>query len=211
MLLSTLERRLEEKEKRRNEIVDAAERVFAKKGYEKASMGDVADAARLSRGLLYVYFKDKKDLYMAIAARAMEMLLDKFEKVVQGKANGFEKMRAIGDAYIRFAHEQPEYFETMGQYVGTSEIESPSFEACHESSEGIFKLMGAIIQEGIHDGSIRADIGDPLLTAVNLWGLTHGLLVIGMAKGEHLEQEHGVPMTLFMEHGMAMIDRILQP
>ena len=171
----------------------------------------VADAARLSRGLLYVYFKDKQDLYMAIAARAMATLRADFEKAIQAKANGFEKMRAIGDAYIRFAHEKPQYFETMGEYVGNSGIEGNSMEACHQEGECILQLMSAVIHEGVQDESIRKDIGDPLLTAVSLWGLTHGLLVLGMSKGEHLQSEHGVPMHLFMEHSMAMIDRMLQP
>lgn len=67
--MSTAERRQEEKEQRRQDIIDAAEAVFARKSVEKATMADVAKEARLSRGLIYFYFKDKDALYLAIMYR----------------------------------------------------------------------------------------------------------------------------------------------
>jgi len=55
------ERRLEEKERRRAEILDAAEAVTARFGWDAMTMDRVARKARLSRALVYVYFKDKTD------------------------------------------------------------------------------------------------------------------------------------------------------
>ena len=56
----------DEKLQRRNSILKAARKIILSKGYEKTTMDDIARAAQLSRGLLYVYFKDKDDIQMGL-------------------------------------------------------------------------------------------------------------------------------------------------
>lgn len=60
------ERRQEEKDRRRAEIVEAAEALYAETGWDGITMDQVARRARLSRALLYVYFEDKQDLHLAL-------------------------------------------------------------------------------------------------------------------------------------------------
>ena len=72
------ERRLEEKERRRAEILDAAEALYAKEGWDAVTVDQVARGARLSRALVYVYFKDKQDMLFGIGERAMSTLRDRF-------------------------------------------------------------------------------------------------------------------------------------
>ena len=67
------ERRQEEKERRRTEILDAAEQVTGSLGWDELTMDQVARRARLSRALLYVYFKDKTDLMYALCERSMQV------------------------------------------------------------------------------------------------------------------------------------------
>jgi AcrR family transcriptional regulator len=67
------ERREEEKERRRAEMVDAAEELYAEVGWDDVTMERVAKSARLSRALIYVYFRDKNDLLHAITERALEL------------------------------------------------------------------------------------------------------------------------------------------
>ena len=77
-----VDRREEEKERRRAEILDAAEALYAKKGWDAVTVDQVARSARLSRGLVYVYFHDKEDLLFAIGERAMRLLRDRFHAAV---------------------------------------------------------------------------------------------------------------------------------
>jgi AcrR family transcriptional regulator len=56
----------EEASAKRRQIVDGARAIFRAKGYDAASMGDIAKAAGVSKGTLYVYFKDKDELFSAI-------------------------------------------------------------------------------------------------------------------------------------------------
>ncbi|MBP9590615.1 MAG: helix-turn-helix transcriptional regulator, partial [Steroidobacteraceae bacterium] len=63
------ERRQQERDRRRTEIVDAAEALYAEVGWDAVTMDQVARRARLSRALLYVYFRDKPDLHFALVER----------------------------------------------------------------------------------------------------------------------------------------------
>jgi len=56
----------EEDNAKRRQIVDGARRVFLTRGFDAASMADIAKAAGVSKGTLYVYFKDKDELFSAI-------------------------------------------------------------------------------------------------------------------------------------------------
>jgi TetR/AcrR family transcriptional repressor of mexJK operon len=57
---------------RRQQILDAAQQVFAQKGFEGASIKDLAKAAKISPGLLYWYFKDKTDLFVSLISERIK-------------------------------------------------------------------------------------------------------------------------------------------
>ncbi len=71
------ERREDERERRRAEILDAAEALYIEKGWDGLAVERVARNARLSRALVYVYFRDKEDLLFGIGERAMKLLRDR--------------------------------------------------------------------------------------------------------------------------------------
>lgn len=213
MLLSTLERRLEEKERRRNEIVDAAEEVFSEKGTEKATIGDVAKKARLSRGLIYFYFKDKDELNLAVALRATAALKESFEKAVAKHETGLDQIEAIGRAYVTFNKTQPLYFQAIAAMEArhVSDMKPGSIEKeCVLQSDGIFQIMVESVNRGVEDGSIRENLGDPMLTSISLWGFTHGLIQIMAQKSEMLEECHGVPTKALFEQGFTLMRQMLQ-
>ena len=69
--MGTLDRRKREKDKRRNRIIGAAEKVLFAKGYQAATMDDVATEAELGKGTLYLYFKNKEELIIALLVRLL--------------------------------------------------------------------------------------------------------------------------------------------
>src|SRR5579862_9288630 len=101
------ERREEEKERRRAEILDAAVALYTERGWESVTVEQVARSARLSRALVYVYFKDKEDLLFAIGECAMQTLRDRFLAALDSAPTGIAQVEAIGRAYIGYAHEFP--------------------------------------------------------------------------------------------------------
>ena len=210
--MSTAERRQEEKEQRRQDIIDAAEVVFANKGVEKATMADVAREARLSRGLIYFYFKDKDALYLAIMIRATQALYAAFEKATAGRENGLEKIKAIGKAYVRFHYEKPNYFDAMADFESRTidpEGMSEGERDCIYEGGKVLALMQAVIVEGMQDGSIRKNIKHPMATAICLWGFTHGMLQVTAKKESMLNFQFNLHMDDLIEEGFTLMDHAI--
>ncbi|MBM4239950.1 MAG: TetR/AcrR family transcriptional regulator [Gammaproteobacteria bacterium] len=178
------ERRLEEKERRRLEILDAAEAVAAVVGIEAMTMDQVARKARLSRALVYVYFHDKSDLLIAISVRALEQLAERFSAVIAEPISGRAQAEACGRAYVTFAKEFPVRFDVLAHFEAHSpsgELD-PANEQFLSTGERSQSMLTAAIITGMRDGSIRKEIGDPVLLGFTLWGLMHGVIQLTVRK-----------------------------
>ncbi|HPA14626.1 MAG TPA: TetR/AcrR family transcriptional regulator [Desulfobacterales bacterium] len=79
ILMGIKERKEREKERRRHQIMVAAKRVFSAKGFSKTTIEDIAREAELSPGTLYLYFKNKDDLYASLSLGILQYLLIRLE------------------------------------------------------------------------------------------------------------------------------------
>lgn len=199
------ERREEEKERRRIEIIEAAEQLYAQKGWDAVTMDQVARKARLSRALLYVYFRDKEDLLFAITERALSELRRRFEEALAGHELGIDMVSAIGRAYVLFQQEKPFQFDACSRYHAHQTHQGmPNETACNRSGDAVMAVMVAALERGIADGSVRPDIGDPMRVCVMLWAFTHGLIQIAINKSQEIASR-GVEVGELMEEGRAML------
>jgi len=158
------ERRQEEKERRRDEIVEAAEELYRELGWDAVTMDSVARRARLSRDLVYVYFKDKQDLHFAIAARALEVLRQRFTEATARARTGMDKVEACGRAYMAYAQEFPHFFDACARletYAHDGNTEpSPQAAQCINCGKGVHDVVVEALVTGQRDGTIRGEIGD---------------------------------------------------
>ena len=91
------ERDLQQK-MRRGQILDAAKRLFHAKGFTAATIEDIAQEAELSPAAIYLYFKNKDDLYVSLNLQLLEYLSDRLEKLrLQEGLNAEEKVEALKD------------------------------------------------------------------------------------------------------------------
>jgi AcrR family transcriptional regulator len=202
--MSIEERQREEKEQRRQSIIDAAEHVLQDKDVEALTMSDVASEARLSRSLMYVYFEDLGDIVMAVTLRGLQALRDRFAAVAGDHDIGLWKIRAIGNAYVQFAHQEPVYFDLVARFEAreTDPDDAASHETqCLAASDEVFQVMTDAIRAGIDDGSLRPSL-DPMQTAITLWGYTHGLIQLAAHKGTMFTHRHGIEPQAFLEEGI---------
>jgi len=202
------ERRQEEKDRRRVEIAEAAEQLYRELGWDAVTMDSVARRARLSRALVYVYFKDKQDLHFAIAARALEMLRQRFTEATERARTGIDKVEACGRAYMAYAQEFPHFFDACARleshsHDGTTEP-SPQAEPCIECGKRVHDVVVEALATGQRDGTIRKEIGDLSVISRVLWGFMHGLIQIAMTKGEPLAQQ-GISVQQLAQQALAMI------
>jgi AcrR family transcriptional regulator len=205
------ERREEEKERRRLEIIEAAELLYAEKGWDAVTMDQVARSARLSRALVYVYFRDKEDLLFAITSRALDELQHRFEQAVSGHALGIDQVSAIGRAYVLFQQEKPFQFDACSRYHAHQMHQGqPNELACNAGGDSVMAVMTGALQRGVADGSIRADAGDPVKVCLMLWAFSHGLIQIATNKSQEIAR-YGVEVGALMDEGLAMLRYMLLP
>jgi len=182
------ERKEREKEQRKQEIIEAAEKVFFSKGFPNSTMDDIAAEAELSKGTLYLYFKSKEELYQVFVLRAILKLHQLFVEFSSKKNIGIEKVKAIGEAYITFYFDFPNFYQALmyDESKTTSKIideaENSDIMSIKMNTNEIFINT---IREGIEDGSIRKDL-DPVKTSLILWGEALGVLQLVTLKGDIL-------------------------
>jgi AcrR family transcriptional regulator len=201
------DRRQEEKDRRRSEIVDAAENLYRDLGWDAVTMDSVAKKARLSRALVYVYFKDKRELLLAITERAMEVLRTRFGEASSRARMGIDQIEAIGRAYMAYGLEFPHYFDAcarLEQRATDAPEKGSAEEAVLHMGRRVHEVVVASLEAGQRDGSIRRDIGDLEVTSRVLWGFTHGLTQIAITKARPLA-EAGIGVTQLTQQAIAMI------
>lgn len=196
------DRRREEKERRRDEILDAAAAVVAEIGFDKLTMGLVAQVARVSRALVYTYFADTQALQAGLCERALDQLHLRFVAGSQGRVSGRDQLDAMGTAYIAFAHEEPVYFEALARFeaqAGQITPDEAQNDPCMVGGDRLHRVMTDAIQLGINDGSIRPDVGNPDVVATVLWGFMHGVIQLVAAKQPVLAFRGITPQQLFAQ------------
>lgn len=206
------ERRQEEKDRRRAEIVEAAEALYAETGWDGITMDQVARRARLSRALLYVYFEDKQDLHLALVERALDALREAFLQAQQARPNGLAEVEAIGRAYLAFSREKPHYYDACTRYQAHEACDAASHSneaACMSAGHRVHEVIVASLNHGVADGSIRRDIGSPYVSALSLWAFCHGLIQIASTKRAQIEHD-GTPLQEFIDHAFDMALRSLR-
>lgn len=206
------QRRLEEKERRREAIIDAAEQVIAAQGFEAAKMEDIAREARVSRALVYTYFQDKNELGFAICERTLQLLRERFEAALASQRRGIDQVGALGLAYLKFAEEFPSRFTVLSRFeTHRAEQQASSTErAVVLAGQCVNQVTVRALENGMRDGSIRKDIEEPMLVALTLWGFSHGAIQLSMTKDLVFAQE-GIPVQRFIQHSFAMALRALAP
>ena len=177
--MSVAERRQREKEARRARILDAAELVFRSRGPDHTTMEDVAEAAQLGKGTLYLYFKTKEDLLLAIAARHQRAMLELFERAAQVGSVGLEALRAVLLAYTERMSTPVEHLRmVMARWVeGVPFDDGRVPDEMRQNLQRLFGVLCDTIARGQADGSIRDD-EDPVRLAFKLWSGVNGALLM---------------------------------
>jgi AcrR family transcriptional regulator len=170
------ERKEREKERRRQQIIVAAKRVFSGKGFNKATMEDIAKEAELSPGTLYLYFKNKEELYASLSLRILQYLHIRVAHV--NKEPGLDPVKKLDALYDVYEFD-PLIIINMFHLQSSETLKNLSEELLDEIKDLSRRSIGAIatiFQEGIESGAFAkrhptalADIFWSLFSGVVLW------------------------------------------
>ncbi|MCA9707617.1 MAG: TetR/AcrR family transcriptional regulator [Myxococcales bacterium] len=142
----------------REAIVDAAEGVFARHGYEAAKVQAIAKAAGVSLATFYAVFPKKWDAYRAVQADRLAALMQQVGRAVLDAADAFDRLRAGLEGYLRFHMAHPEFLRLQLRervpWGTTDELRTPEQTRAWEA--GLRMLIGAF-EEGMRRGDFRRD------------------------------------------------------
>ena len=201
------ERKEREKEARREEIINAAERIFFEKGLAQATMDEVAEAAELSKGTLYLYYKSKEDLYLTVAMRGSEILCDMIENVIASGAPTLKLLEEIGEAYYEYFKKDRNYFRMYYFFENPqvqSQVSSEMREICLQCDRRIWDIVIGVIQRAIDEGLLRKDV-DPLEAGVMLWSNSNGMMRMMDRQEEYWKHQMGLDLEKMLRNSNRML------
>jgi len=204
------ERKEREKQQRREEIIQAAEKVFFTKGFDKSTMDDIAESAELSKGTLYLYFKSKEDLHMAVARKAIGLLNSITDGVNKVQGNALEKLLHIGRACIEFSNSHPDHMKAIMTLEGF-DLQSISL-TIEEMQDMIYKespvgMVIQIVEQGVGEKLIRSDIPSTLI-AHTLWMQVLSVIRFVIMKKSLFEMLDLSPANVYESHFELVINGI---
>ncbi len=175
--MGTQERKEREKERRRTEILNAAEEIFFKKSLAQATMDEIAEKAELGKSTIYLYYGSKEDIFLGLLCRAHDALSELFRKANATGEPTIKIFQNMIDVYCQFCREHIRYFE-METFLEDTQVHqrvSPEMLAeCQISVQGIWKAVTDVIEKGIQDGTFRKDINPievGVIMEINLRGI----------------------------------------
>ncbi|MDF2659838.1 MAG: TetR family transcriptional regulator [Paenibacillus sp.] len=169
--------RQESKKQRELSIMEAAERVFIRKGLEKTTMQDIAAEDNVGVATVFRYFPRKEKLVVAVAAKRIEDQVAVFQSVADMPGTCLDKLGKLFDIFISFT--EPKYVESMRMleafenYAALSTEPLEDIALYNQAHHRVSAIFSTIIEDGLHDGSIRPDIPvqETLSTLANTMGI----------------------------------------
>lgn len=173
------ERKERERERRRQQIMVAAKRVFTNKGFSKATMEDIATEAELSPGTLYLYFKNKDELYASLSLRILQYLMIRLEHVnAEPFTDANQRLKSLKEAMFDVYEFDPLILINMFHMQSSETLKnlSPDLLGQIEAlSRNSLKAIATIFEDGIRKNMFIDK--HPTAIADILWSLFSGIVL----------------------------------
>jgi AcrR family transcriptional regulator len=183
------ERRQREKHLRRKHILDTARDLLFKKGINATTMNQIARNAELSVGTLYLYFKNKEDLYAALQEEGLDLLFESISAVEKKDLSPQQKLEEMALAYLDFSEQHSNYYGIINYFLTSPEVVFPPHlkERIDEHGNRILNVIERVLDEVLpgrgHDKkTLRRG-------ALVYWSNLHGMLQFRKLKNTILKGE----------------------
>jgi AcrR family transcriptional regulator len=171
------ERKERDKAEMRDMILQSAHKLFIDRGFEEVSIRNIAEAIEYSPATIYLYFKDKNDIFFALHTEAFKKF-NAYMSDLFDIADPFERLIGMGERYIQFTNEHAKYYEIMFIMDNPMDCEENS-EKWEEGKKALANLEGLIMacqQAG------RFKDQDPRVLAFSIWSYMHGMCSLSLRK-----------------------------
>jgi AcrR family transcriptional regulator len=143
-------------------------------GAASVTMRALGERVGVSRTAPYRHFTDKSALLLAVAAAGFDRLNDRLQAVdAAAPRSGVERIRRLGEEYVRFALENPAHYRLMYGAEAIARAEQPEL---RESANRLFEQLVEVIRAQQRSGRIKRQ--DPQTQAYVAWSAVHGLAML---------------------------------
>lgn len=158
--------------RRSGEIIDAAARVFAERGYHGATTQDIADVLGIRQASLYYYIPSKEVALELVCTHGVAGFVETAQAIASGPGKPAEKLAGLIRAHIAPILDRGDFvrvFLTQRQFLPT-----PSRRRVGKWSRGLEKIFEAVIRDGVRVGQFRRDL-DPRLATLAILGMANAV------------------------------------
>ena len=156
---------------RRAELLEAAVRVFAAKGFHASRVGDIANEAGVAHGLLYHYFRSKEELLETIFRETWRDVLDAVRSIEETDETARERLAGVAKILLRAWRRDPDLVRVLVREVTRSSHLQRRIDEIDQAFAGLER----IIARGQEDGEFRADV-DPRMASYVFYGALEEIL-----------------------------------
>jgi TetR/AcrR family fatty acid metabolism transcriptional regulator len=174
-------------EERTEQIIEAALKVFAEHGVEKARMEDVGAEAGLSKATLYLYFKTKDVLIGVIMRRLFASILHGFRTPAAGEGTVKEQLRQFGARLMTELHRMRPLMPLLYEFYAMGLRKSAAREVLGDFVAEFIAILAPLIRQGVESGELRPV--DPEQVAITLGAMLEGTLLLWAFAPERVQLE----------------------
>ena len=162
-----------ERESMRQSILEKAHALFMEQGFHKTSLRSLARALDCSPGTIYLYFKDKDELWSEIQNRAFEPFFQQLSDAARSE-DPVKRLRDIACAYVDFALDMPQHYELM--FLQQAPMNADQNAEHWNNGKLAHDLLARTIQDCLDQGRVAP--GEPELMTFNCWSHVHGMCAL---------------------------------
>ena len=182
-----------------DKILQAAEVLFAEKGFYLTTLEEIARGAHLAKGTIYLHFKNKRDLFISVIEKKLDVLLKKIKNEIQKEDSPSNKIRKVIETQLKFLEQNRNFFKILQSLSGEykREMEKELAERVIQKNARYLEMLQRLILQAIRRKEIK-----PLNTrklAVILVGMVHSLTINWISQKERgsLFEDHDLVWEIF--------------
>ena len=215
--MTATDRKAWERAQREKRIIDIAQEVFVSRGYERTTIPAIADAAGYNKRTIYLYFKDKEEIFLAVVLRCLQLLKAGLGTATERVPEDKPGLKEFAWAFFCFSEDYPVFMDLIMLYETRHfvyhEADKPDHygerhAACQAVSDEIADMATAAIERGIQQGALVTDL-TPRQLMLLLWGQIFGVIQILRIREKHFEGAFGLGRDELFNHFVAFTESAL--
>jgi AcrR family transcriptional regulator len=192
------ERKEKQKLEVRKLILDASMKLFVEEGFDNVSIRRIADLIEYSPTTVYLYFKDKDEIFFNLHEVGFLKMLEN-GKELDAIENPLLRLRRMGENYLRFGMENPEYYDLM--FIQRAPMKKLKEMGCDwENGDAALTRLKATVSECMEKGLIAKT--DPDLLSMSIWSMVHGLVALAIRDRLDKFLPDGAQLLPIMNHSL---------